>query len=242
TNSYGLEKFILTSKYTTPKKINVIGKRSSNDVDSTHFDPKKYASTELSGLRDSYGITENDFVYVFVGRLVKDKGINELVAAFDSLSKKHKDIKLLLVGMYEKELDPLDDSTNHIIESNPAIITTGTQPDVRPFYAMSDLLTFPSYREGFPNVVMEAGSMGLPGLVSDINGCNEIITEGENGCIVPPKSASELESRMEELLLDPGKLKRLAQNARPMIQERFERHFVWGELLREYKTLLKIDQ
>ncbi len=236
-NSFGLQQVIHENKYTSTKKLKVIGKGSSNGIDTSYFDPSLYNENEVNEFRNSLGIHKDDFVYIFVGRLVKDKGITELVGAFKELSKKYSHIKLLLVGMYEKDLDPLDDKTNKIIETNKAIITTGSQSEVRPYLALSDLLTFPSYREGFPNVVLEAGSMGLPGIVSDINGCNEIVANGQNGFIVPPKSESALRERMEELLLDKRKLQELAANARPMIRQRFERRFIWEELLKEYRTL-----
>lgn len=238
-NSYGLERFILDNRYTSAKKLKVIGKGSSNGIDTAFFDPSRYPKNELLELRKSLSIAATDFVYIFVGRLVKDKGITELVGAFDKLAKKKSGIKLILVGMYEKDLDPLDDATNEIITTNKDIIATGTQRDVRPYLALADVLTFPSYREGFPNVVMEAGAMGLPSIVSDINGCNEIISEGDNGVIVPVKSEQSLMEAMEALLLDPEKLRKLAKNARPMILERFERRYIWEELLKEYRTLEK---
>lgn len=238
-NSYGLQQVILKNGYTTPKKLKVIGKGSSNGIDTSHFDPGRYSGGELVELRKSLSIKPEDFVYIFVGRLVRDKGINELVAAFDKLSKKHPNLKLLMLGFYEKELDPLENETNNIIETNKDIIYAGSHEDVRPFMAMSDLLTFPSYREGFPNVVMEAGSMGLPSVVSDINGCNEIVVNGQNGVIVPVKSETALMGAMEELFLDRKKRKELAKNARPMIQSRFERRYIWEQLLKEYKSFDK---
>jgi len=236
-NSYGLEQFILESKFTIPKKLKVIGKGSSNGIDTSIFDPSTVSDSELEEIRERYSITPDHFVYIFVGRLVKDKGINELAAAFETLCQKYNHIKLLLVGRSEKELDPLDKKTIKIIASNKNIITTGTQDDVRPYLKLSDLLTFPSYREGFPNVVMEAGAMGLPAIVSDINGCNEIIVDGKNGFIVPPKSETALLEKMEELLLAPETLEGLANNTRQMIKDRFERTFIWEELLKEYKSL-----
>ena len=119
------------------------------------------------------GIEPHDFVFVFVGRLVKDKGINELVSAFSKLEARSS--KLLLVGPFETELDPLSPETLKEIKDNRAILSVGFQSDVRPYFAVSNALVFPSYREGFPNVVLQAGAMGLPAIVTNINGCNEII-------------------------------------------------------------------
>ncbi len=104
---------------------------------------------------------------------------------------------------------------------------------------MSDAYIFPSYREGFPNSVLEAGAMGLPSIVTNINGCNEIVQHGKNGLIIEPKNELELENTMRALLQDKPLVETLKQNARPVIVEQFRREFVWEELLREYKRLLK---
>src|SRR5690606_5833063 len=110
---------------------------------------------------------------------------------------------------------------------------------VRPCFAISDALVFPSYREGFPNVVMQAGAMGLPSIVSDINGCNEIIVEGQNGTIIPPKNSEALLGAMKNIMDDKEYYQRLKENARPMIQQRYEQEAVWNALLEEYNSLLK---
>jgi len=138
-------------------------------------------------LRSKLGIKKNDFVFIFVGRIVSDKGINELVEAFDKFSNTYKNVKLLLVGPYENELDPISKETNFLINYNKKIIALGDQNDVRPFFSIANLLVFPSYREGFPNVVLQACSMGIPSIVTDINGCNEIIENNVNGIIIPVK-------------------------------------------------------
>jgi len=181
-NSKGLERLILKNNYAKKEKVKVIAKGSSNGIDTSHFNPENYTPQQNQALRKQLGIQEEDFVFIFVGRLVGDKGINELVEAFSLLTKqplvRNSDSRLLLVGPLESDLDPLKQETLKEIRNNPKIITTGFQKDVRPYFAISDTLVFPSYREGFPNVVMQSGAMGLPGIVSNINGCNEIIKEG----------------------------------------------------------------
>jgi glycosyltransferase involved in cell wall biosynthesis len=186
-NSYELKKIILTNEFISEKRLKVLGNGSSNGIDTNFFNRNKISEKHLVKLKHQFGIQEADFVFIFVGRLVKDKGINELVDAFNKLNQKYKFTKLLLVGPFEPILDPLSIETIQKIEKNTSIIHTGYQEDVRPFYAMSDVLTFPSYREGFPNVVLQAGAMDLPSIVTDINGCNEIITSGFNGEIIPKK-------------------------------------------------------
>ena len=123
------------------------------------------------------------------------------------------------------------------IENNPNIISVGYQDDVRPYLAISNCLAFPSYREGFPNVVMQAGAMGLPSIVTNINGCNEIIIEGENGVIIPPKDKEALLNAMQFFLSNQLEVKRMATNARQLIVTRYEQKTVWKALLEEYRSL-----
>ena len=175
--------------------------------------------------------------YCFVGRIVGDKGINELVAAFDELNKEHPDTRLLLVGTLE-ESDPLSAAALQIINGNRAIECAGWQTDIRPYLAASDIFVLPSYREGFPNVVMQAGAMGLPSIVTDINGSNEIIEQGVNGIIVKPRNKEELKNAMERLLTSEELRNNLAKNARQRIAQRYEQKELWQQLKATYQSLL----
>lgn len=238
-NSYGLKDIIIKNKYTTPQKLKVIGEGSSNGINTSYFSPSLYSIENKETLRSNLGISKDDFVYIFVGRLVGDKGINELVEAFSDISAKFKQTKLVLVGSYEKDLDPLNENTIKTIVNNENIIHVGFQSDVRPYFAIANLLVFPSYREGFPNVVMQAGAMGLASIVTNINGCNEIIIEGENGIIIPTKDKKSLTEKMELLISNSELLKDLSSNARELITSRYEQQIVWDALLEEYKSLEK---
>lgn len=236
-NSFGLYDIILKNKYTKPEKLKVIGKGSSNGIDTEFFNPQLYTAADNDQLKYSLGILPNDFTYIFVGRMVRDKGINELVSAFKMLNNQHPETKLLLVGSMESDLDPLLPETEKEMAENPAILAVGHQNDVRPYLAVADVLAFPSYREGFPNVVMQAGAMGLPGIVTNINGCNEIIIENENGLIIPVKNTDALFGKMEYLYLDRDQHKRMANNSRNRICNNYERITVWNAILKEYETL-----
>ncbi len=237
-NSFGLRDIIIKNKYTKKEKLRVIANGSSNGIDTSFFDPSLYSKDDNLKLRQELSIKEKDHVFVYVGRLVKDKGINELISAFKTLNSHHEDCKLLLVGIFENELDPLLPETNHEIETNPNIIFVGWQNDVRPYLAISDILAFPSYREGFPNVVMQAASMGLASVVTNINGCNEIIIEGKNGLIIPVKDDKALFENCKRLVEDEELRTALASNARESIVTRYKNDFVWKELLNEYKSLM----
>lgn len=240
-NSKGLYEFIRVQNFTLNTKLKIIGKGSSNGTDTHHFDPELFTEEAKYDFRKELGISATDFVYVFVGRLVGDKGINELVQAFSEICrlKQSRTTKLLLVGPLESELDPLEASTLKLIKENTNIIAVGYQEDVRPYFAISDALVFPSYREGFPNVVMQAGAMSLPSIVTNINGCNEIIEDSKNGLIIPRKNVEALVNAMLEMVGDQEQYLKLKQNARPMIVYRYQREEVWQALLEEYKSLLQ---
>lgn len=238
-NSTVLKDFILESRFCGPEKVKVIGNGSSNGINTTFFSREQLNAAKLEELKARLGIKPDDFVFVFIGRLVKDKGIQELVNAFKKLQGQHPQIKLLLVGPFEQDLDPIDDHILKEIENNPAILSVGFQNDVRPYLAISQALAFPSYREGFPNVPMQAGCFDLPSIVTNINGCNEIIQHGENGLIVPPKSMEELYAAMLTFMSNKESFAYMQSQARRMIVERYEQTHFWELLLQEYQAHLK---
>ena len=242
-NSKGLYDFILQNNFTQSNKLKIIANGSSNGINTTFFNPAQVSEIEKVALREKLNIQPDDFVFVFVGRIVSDKGINELIKAFSELQAAENNepagIKLLLVGGLENDLDPLNPETLAEINQNKDIISVGFQQDVRSFFAIADALVFPSYREGFPNVVMQAGAMGLPSIVSDINGCNEIIIEGENGLIIPSKNVEKLKEKMLTLAKDKNLYTKLKGNSRRMIENRYEQSVVWNALLEEYEGLLQ---
>ncbi len=238
----GVKKDLINFGITT-KPLKVLANGNINGIDFNYYDPTAYSDLQKQELRQSLNINQNDFVFVFVGRLVRDKGINELVVAFNSLlpmvdKDESKRLKLVLVGYYEQHLDPLLPETVKEIEDNQQIIFTGAQSDVRPYYAISDCLVFPSYREGFPNVVLEAGAMSLPSIVTDISGNNEIIETGYNGIIVPKYDTELLMENMLYLFKNNEARIEMAINSRKNIIEKYDRQLVWNAVLNEYKAAL----
>lgn len=238
-NSLGLKEFISENNLALETKIKVLGNGSSNGIDTNHFKVSDELLKVGKDIRHRYSIKEEQFVFIFVGRIVKDKGIDELLSAFDKLTHKEKDVKLLLVGPFEEALDPISEKSKEILKNNKHIIEAGFQNDVRAFFAISDCLVFPSYREGFPNVVMQAGAMGLPAIVSDINGCNEIIKDGVNGLIVSPKDKDVLYDAMCKVFQDEKFRVSLSKGAREMIVDRYDQKFVWNAIKDEYDLLLR---
>jgi len=236
-NSFGLKDIILENKFTKHNKLKVIGNGSSNGIDVDYFNKEQLDSTQISTLRGELNLDNNDIVFIFVGRLVTDKGINELISVFKKICIKYINVKLLLVGTFENELDPLHEDTLKEIESNNNILAVGWQTDVRPYFAVSNVLVFPSYREGFPNVVMQAGAMNLPSIVTDINGCNEIIKDNVNGIIIPPKNVEKLFKAMVTLIEDSDERIALARASQKIICTNYKREVIWEALLQEYQNL-----
>ena len=218
----------------TKKPLQVLGHGNVRGIDLVHYSRCDEVMQAAKAIR-----RDDTFTFVFVGRIVRDKGIDELVEAFTSLHTRHPEARLILVGRFEDNLDPVSESTRAAIHSHPAIEAVGNQSDVRPWLAASDALVFPSYREGFPNVVIEAGAMGLPSIVTDINGSREIIHNGENGVIVPSHSSQALLQAMTQFIENPKATAAMEKNARPLIASRYERSFVQQCLFDYYKKILQ---
>ena len=225
---------VLHEDHITKKKIKVIWNGSANGIDLKYFDPNH---PEVHNVRPQYAITEDDFVFGFLGRLVGDKGINELVQAFNQLNTEYSNIKLLLIGSYEDHLDPLRQKTISLIKNNPNIIEAGIQADVRSHLKAIDLFVFPSYREGFGIVLMEAAAMGIPAISSDIIGCNEIIQDHVNGFLIPPKDEESLYIKMKYALENKIEIKTMSTVTRTMVSTRFEQKTLWEEIIKFYNEI-----
>lgn len=220
----------------TSKPLKVLANGNVNGIDLDFFSPKQISEDQKYQLRNELNFDPQDFVFVFVGRLVRDKGINELVDAFKSFD--NSNVKLLLVGPLELKQDPIKEATIKEITNNKNIISVGSKSDVRPYLAISDVLVFPSYREGFPNVVLQAGAMELPCIVTNISGCNEIIEEGKNGIIIPPKNKLAIANAMNFVIDNKDKKEFFMKNARSMIESRYNQKLVWNAILKEYNSLI----
>lgn len=229
----------LTIHGITKKELKVLGYGNIKGIDLTHYERSQEISFKAEEIRKSLNIGEDDLTFLFIGRLVGDKGIHELIEAFEANQSQYPNVHLILVGPEEPQLDPLKEETRMKISKLPTVHQVGEISDVRPWYAAADALVFPSYREGFPNVVIEAGAMGLPSIVTDINGSREIIQEGENGVIIPSKDIPALEKAMEDFILHPERRKAMGEKARPMVAERYEQSFVQKCLKDFYQTVLE---
>ena len=229
----------------THKPLTVLGHGNVRGIDFDYY--KSTPDIELAAhqCRVDLRIPSDAFVFLFVGRIVRDKGIVELLEAFKNLTENYfqkndtsSPISLLLVGNKEEYLDPLPPSTQQLINTLPNVYRLPFQTDVRPFYATAQALVFPSYREGFPNVVLEAGAFALPSIVTDINGSREIITNKDNGLIIPPQCTAALTQAMQTLLHTPH-LKSMGEAAYRNVKQHFSKARVWQQLKDYYQHLLQ---
>ncbi len=221
----------------TRKNVRVLGFGNVRGIDLRNYDRTPKVMQRAAEIRREMGAEDDSFVFIAVGRLVGDKGIRELVEAFSRLLKEHPDVHLLLVGDEEPLLDPLPAATKGIITTNTNIHAVGNQADVRPYYAAANALVHASYREGFPNVVIEAGAMQLPCIVTDINGSREIIINNQNGLIVPSHDADSLYAAMQRFADDTQLVGTLSSNVRRLVAERYEQGFVRQCLKDFYKEI-----
>lgn len=242
-NSHNAEKVVIVSPSVAkirqndgidkPEKQVLLSKGTCNGVDTLErFNPDKVSDEVMVGLKQQYGIEEDDFVVGYIGRLVRDKGIVELVEGFKRLRKLHpeKVVKLLIVGSPEKR-DALPQETLDFLSSDKSIIYTGFVPynEIARYYALMDTFILPSYREGFPTVVLEASSMGLPVVTTRKTGCIDSIVENETGLFADLNGESI--AKALEAMMDKEFAHRLGQNGRKWVTENYEHSIVREAML-----------
>ncbi|MDB2481931.1 glycosyltransferase family 4 protein [Gammaproteobacteria bacterium] len=231
--SHGIKKIIYDDKITN-KKVNIIHYGSINGIDYEYFSK---SNKNIKSIKEDFNFLGGEFIFGFIGRLVSDKGINELVASFIKINKIHNHTKLLLVGPYEELLDPLHPNTVNEINHHPDIIRIDFQTDVRPFYNLIDVFVFPSFREGFGVSLIEALAMKLPVIASDISGCNEIISHNVNGVLVKKKSINALFLSMNDSIIEPERFSEYANAGRETVVKKYSQNAVWRSTLKAYKNL-----
>lgn len=237
-NSRGLKSFVIEENLCSSDKLRVIGKGSSNGVDLEKFNRGVLKENHLVAATMRILPGENDYIILAVGRLVQDKGIEELVHAFLE-SKIYSMSKLVLLGSFEQELDPISLDLMKTIEENPRIVKINWSDHVAHYMALADVLVHASHREGFPNVLLESGAMELPVICSDIIGNNDIVVQQKTGLIFPVKDKSVLKEALEFAFVKRNKMAQLATNLYLEVQENYDQKSVHQELLANYKRLLE---
>ena len=244
-NSNSLKEYILSHKMCSSEKIRIIGCGSSSGVNLDKYSMHLKKTSTRKRIRERFCIDDNGIVLAFVGRISKEKGIHELVESFINLSKRYSNLYVLLIGKYDdigeydSINDGIDNETRNILNNNTRLNITGWVEDVENYLAASDIVVHPSYREGFSNALLQAGSMGLPSVTTNVSGCIDVIKDGETGLIVSPKDSAALEEALELLILGEGKRMELGLNAYHHVAANFASNIVWEDTARFYTDMLK---
>jgi glycosyltransferase involved in cell wall biosynthesis len=237
-NSKSLYDFILSEKLVDESKVKIIGYGSSNGIDLSKFNRDTLSENHLIAATIRITPSENDFLVLAIGRLVKDKGIEELVNAFLS-SRLVKYGKLVLLGSFEQELNPIDDEIVRKIQDHPRIVQIEWTDHVSHYLAMADLLVHASHREGFPNVLLEAGAMQVPVICSDIIGNIDIVTHRQTGLVFPVKNTEILKEALEFAFVKRDYMQSLADNLYEEVIEKYPRDKMHALILDNYQRLLE---
>lgn len=217
------------------EKSSVILRGSVNGVDTERFAPDIVDDTEI---RERYAIRDDDYNFLFVGRMVSDKGINELISVVCRLYNEGFPVRLMLVGGRERQLDALLPKTEELIKKNRSFITEcGRQADVRPFIKATDVLVLPSYREGFGQVLVEANAMERPVVVSRIVGCSDVVEEGVNGLYCEPRNEDSLYTSMKRMMTDKPLYTKMKEHSRPYVIQHFEHKLLLNHYISYYKAI-----
>lgn len=212
----------------------VLSKGTCNGIDTERFNYMNLDDKRIMSKKNELKLKYSDFVIGFTGRMVKDKGIIELIKAFDILRKKYENIKLLLVGMLETR-DALPADVVELIKNNPNVVTTGYVQNsiIEYYYSLMDVFVLPSYREGFPTSVLEASSMNLPIVTTRVTGCIDSIIENETGIFVEHTPES-LAQAIEKLYLSFDLRKKMGENGRKFVVDYYRQEIIWNEIEKLY--------
>jgi glycosyltransferase involved in cell wall biosynthesis len=237
-NSFSLLNYIKENKLARPEKLEVIGSGSSNGIDLERYSLKALDKDRLAQVKESIEYNDRLFYFLSVGRIVNDKGIGELLTAFTEVHKQHDNVRLILVGAFEDDLDPINATAREILLTHPAVIHTGWSDAVEYYMAVAQVLVHPSHREGFPNVLLQAGAMLCPIICSRIEGNIDIVEHQETGLLFEVKNEKELLSRMLYALSDPASMTEYATTLRSKIEAKFNQPVVHRQLLKRYREIL----
>jgi glycosyltransferase involved in cell wall biosynthesis len=219
-----------------PDRIRTLG----NGIDLRRFDPLRLPHDARAKTRKSLGIPEDARVVGFVGRLVAEKGVLDLLAALRTLAHRMDDVLLLLVGAADEEkADRLRQEAPRALGVEERCIFAGVRQDMPELYASMDVFALPSHREGFPRAPMEAAAMGLPSVVTDIRGCRQVVASGENGLLVPPADPWALAEALHTILEDRDLARRLGDEGRARALREFDEELVFRTVEGEYARLLR---
>lgn len=226
--SYGVENIALKDKLNISRKNIILRKGTCNGIDALNrFNPDNYDFDQIQALKSKLKIKEEDFVVGYVGRIVHDKGIDDLINAWKNI-KQNKNIKLLLVGPFE-EKDSVTAETKNTILNDPNIIFTDYVPDASIYFKLMDIFILATYREGFPTVSLEASSMQLPVVITKATGCEEAIKENITGTFIENSSES-IEEAILRYYNDRELVRYHGEEGRKFVLNDFEQQLIWDTI------------
>jgi glycosyltransferase involved in cell wall biosynthesis len=238
-NSHKSMEYMIRTKMVPASKTMVIGRGSTNGIDLERFNSNAIDHERLSAIKRSVDYAETDQILLFAGRMVKDKGVEELVAAFERLQDQFPNCKLVLLGPQEADLDPLKAGTLHAISNNKRIVHIDWTDEVEYYLAIATLFVFPSYREGFPNVIMQAGAMKCPVVCSDIVGNNEIVTHRVNGILHSSQDENLLYEAVLFALNNKEYMNQMALKLYNDMVTYYDRYTLYELYIKKYKELVE---
>ena len=237
--SWSLRDEALAQGLCAPETITVFRAGSINGVDALGtFNPERFRTGARGVVRARYGIPADALVVGFVGRVVRDKGLAELVASWQTLREEFPNLHLLVVGPFEPQ-DPVPPEVKHVLRNDARIHLTGMCLDVPPLYAAMNVLALPTYREGFGVVAIEAGAMGLPVVTTRIPGCVDAVRHGVTGTLVPARDGLALAEALRQYLRSPELREEHGQAGRRRVLQDFGQEAIWDAQFQEYLRLLR---
>lgn len=236
-DSHAQKAFIVENGVAAPERISVLGAGSLAGIDLQRFDPERFGDAEKCALRAELCIPPQAQVLLFVGRLARDKGIVELLAAFQKMLAKERSVYLVILGPQETDVEALLDGLS--AEVRKRLVMPGFSAEPERYMSIADMLLLPSYREGFGTVVIEAAAMGVPAVCTDIYGLADAIVDGETGLLVPVKNVERLAAAIDRLLVEPDLRRRMGNNARLRVEREFSCRRVNDLVIEDYVGLLR---
>ena len=236
-DSKGNYAFALEEGLCPASKMSVVGNGSANGVDLERFNSQRL-KTAGSAIRESLGIPPDAVVVGFVGRLLRDKGINELVKAFVGLSDKYQKLYLLLVGPREDKENAYEPEVNKTLLQEKRVISIGFNERPEEYMAAMNIFALPSYREGFGIANIEASAMELPVISTDIPGPRDSVLDGRTGILVSVKNVAQLQQAIERLYNDPTLRYDIGQEGR-LWAKNFEQKQIWRQIITHRLSLLQ---
>lgn len=237
-NSFSLMQAVKNYKLAAPGKLKVIASGSTNGIDLNRFSASSLQPGMINEVKTQIKYDHDLKYLLFVGRIVKDKGVEELVQVFADLYMHNNRLRLILVGSFEEKLDPLDGNTKQLVNTHSGIIHISWSDSVEYFMHLSSLLIHPSYREGFPNVLLQAGAVGCPIVCSAIEGNVDVVEHGKTGLLFKAADRESLNQQLTFALDNPLVMKGYADILKKTIHEKFGRSIVQAKILEEYNKLI----